>query len=176
MQIHTYTHKRTQGQGHSCSQFHIHDKYSDPNSYPYSSAHIHSCGMHYCASHGQFFCLKMYSKLQLETIRKFEGHMDLTSPAASTYTNCMSSHSYIMQRNLNHSFTQKGEKKKINVYSAYEQQLKHNWQYLLGSTCFAFLLFTYTMLKRALQTYTGDHIYGKDFTEQVFFPATSVMQ
>lgn len=130
MQIHTYTHKRTQGQGHSCSQFHIHDKYSDPNSYPYSSAHIHSCGMHYCASHGQFFCLKMYSKLQLETIRKFEGHMDLTSPAASTYTNCMSSHSYIMQRNLNQFYTERGEKKKLMSIV-----LMNSNENIIGSIC-----------------------------------------
>lgn len=56
-----------------------------------------SCAMHFCAYYGQFFCLKMYSELQLQIIKKLWEASGFISPAASIYTNYTSSHSYYVK-------------------------------------------------------------------------------
>lgn len=73
-----------------------------------------SCGMHFCAQYGQSFCLKMYSELQLQIIKKIWESSGLISPAASIYYK-LYKFTLIMWRNLNHSFSK--EKKIYNLRS-----------------------------------------------------------
>lgn len=121
-----------------------------------------SHGMHFCAAHGQqFFCLKMSSQLQLESVRNQGDHLDLfQQQPAHVKTLKFTLLCFFVKEFKPHFYP--GEKPKQTQTISI---IPMNIPYLLRRP----VICLYRAQKKLYKFRTADHVWEKDFMKFLMF-------
>lgn len=114
---------------------------------------------------------KMYSELQLEIRRNYEGHLDLFLQQSALVLYEFTVLQYSIKECKLHFYPEKDPKTNLNsIYYPNEQKLKQHWQFFLAALQTSCLSIQGS--KELYKFRTAGHVQEKDFTKLLMFSSS----